>query len=133
MGKYIGIDFGDKRIGIAVTNDDKNFVLPRDTVDNKKIFDYLKDLTASEEIEKIVVGLPLNSAGQDTAQTKKVRQFIERLKQLFTVDIAEQDERMTTKASIQLLKGLNLKSKKKKKIDQNAAMLILQDYLARHA
>ncbi|MFH1597492.1 MAG: Holliday junction resolvase RuvX [Patescibacteria group bacterium] len=132
MGKYLGIDYGNKHVGIAISNEEKNFVLPREGVATKEIFDYLKNIVEDEAIEKIIVGLPIGLNGQETAQTKKTREFIEQLNCRLSVEIVTEDERLTTGAANRLLVGLDKKSKKKK-IDQSAAALILQDYLTKNA
>ncbi len=133
MGKYLGIDHGDRRIGLAISNEDKNFVFPRDNIENDKTtIIYLKDLVISEDIEKIVVGLPISLKGEDTGQTKKVRAFIEQLRNQLTIEIVEEDERFSTQAAGHLLGKINKKARKKK-IDQSSAIVILQDYINKHA
>lgn len=132
MGKYLGLDYGDKRIGLAITNEEKDFVFPRGYLDNHEVLSQLGDLIKEESIEKIIIGIPYGLKKNETVQTKKVREFIEKMKARFTLEIIEEDERFSTQAAAKIL--LPIKSKKrKKKIDQSSAILILQDYLAKHA
>jgi len=132
MSKYLGIDYGDVRIGLAITNEDKNFVFPRGYLDTKNVFSQLADLIKQESIEKIIVGMPYSLKSKETDQTKKVRKFIEEMKARFSLEIVEEDERFSTQAAEKMLFPIKVK-KIKKKIDQSSAVLILEDYLAKHA
>lgn len=121
--KYLGIDHGERRIGIAVSDAGGNIAFPRKVI--LKSSDALKeimDLAEAESVSKIIVGLPLSPAGGDTGQTQKVREFAEALRKEIMLPVEFENELLTThlaeKAGI-----------KKEHTDAAAAALILQSYL----
>ena len=95
MGRILGIDYGDSRIGLAISDTNKIIASPFKTIKNKgfdktkeKIFDIIQE----NEIEIIVLGLPISMSGADTNQTKRVRKFQDLIQDL-EVPIQIQDER----------------------------------------
>lgn len=135
-GKALGIDYGDRRIGIAISDDGREVIFPREYVlntGNQEVIKKIKQLCEQEKIVLIVVGLPLNMEGEDSGQTKKVRKFTESLKEVVDAEIALHDERLTTRRSDVILTSIGKRSKredaKKEEIDSIAASLILQNYL----
>ena len=77
--KFLGIDYGDKRVGIAVSVESGIFAFPRAVLQNTgKIFDEIKKICAEEEIEKIIVGVPISFSGGQSAQAEKVLEFAEK-------------------------------------------------------
>lgn len=142
MYRYLGIDYGDKRIGVAISDEEGKFAFPKGVIENRsaprssneneKQFSY-----AIGEIEKIIslelrrpvgaviVGLPQNFNGEDTAQTKKVRIFAEQLKKEIGIEVIFENEILT---SSQVDKsGGSTKAMQ----DASAAALILQGFLDR--
>ena len=78
MSKLLGLDYGEKRIGMAISDDQKRMAVGIDVlnnIDETTTVAYLKNFCQREEIEKIVVGLPLNLAGQETAKTIEAQKF----------------------------------------------------------
>jgi putative Holliday junction resolvase len=133
MGKVLGIDFGMKRCGIAITDELKIIASPLETVDSKIIITYLKQIVLKENIEKIVLGEPKRLNNEDSQTTLYVRQFAEKLKELFPhLAIQLVDERLTSKMAQHTLinSGLNKKQRRdKSRLDTISATLILQTYL----
>jgi len=131
--RILGLDIGDKKIGIAISDDlgltaQGVGVIYRssDKEDIKKILDYAKNYGA----KKIVVGLPKNMDGTEGPQSQIVRSFSEKLKKNSEVDLEYWDERLTTVAAEKTLIAADMSRKKRKSvIDKVAAVLILQNYL----
>ncbi|MCD6109263.1 Holliday junction resolvase RuvX [bacterium] len=132
-GKALGIDYGDKRIGIAVSDNEQQMAFVRDNIKNtskRKVIKKIKELCEQEKIILVVVGLPLNMEGENTEQTLKVIGFVNELKKAINQKIVYHDERLTTKRSDVILTSIGIRGKdRKEKIDSIAASLILQNYL----
>lgn len=123
--KLLAIDYGSKRIGLAVGDTENKIAFPRGILENSpRILDAIKDFCKKESIGKIIVGLPLSLSGQDSVQTKEIRMFVERLQKQITVPIELIDERLTSTQAHKL-------HPEKKKIDDIAASLLLEQYLAK--
>ena len=123
--KLLGIDYGDKRIGIAVSDEGGVFAFPRAVLLNtEKIFNEIKKICADEGGGKIIVGVPISFSGGQSAQARKTLEFAESLKQYITIPIEKENEIFSTKSVLDM--GAN-----KEKIDQSAAAFILQSYLDR--
>ena len=78
MGQILGVDYGERRIGLAISDQTKTIAFPYKVIENENlnfILDFLKKLCFEKEIESLVIGLPLALSGKDTLQTEKVRQF----------------------------------------------------------
>lgn len=135
MERIIGIDYGVKRVGIAISDPLCIFASPLETIQTTKIIDYLKNYAYSEGIKMFVVGYPkkLNNAISET--TKRVDNFIAMLKRAFPyTPILTEDERLTTIiAQKALIDGGMKKSDRAQKgsADKVSAALILQSYLDR--
>ena len=133
MARILGIDYGTKRVGIAVTDPLQIIVNGLDTVPTDEIFDYLKKYMEEEEVECIVVGEPMHEDGSPAQIAHLVVGFIRKLKELFPeIKVDTQDERFTSKDAkeIILLSGVKKKKRRDKLlVDKISAVLILQDYL----
>ena len=133
MSRILALDIGDKRIGVAVSDETSTIstgvdVITRETI--KRDIERIKDYTKSYEAGKIVVGLPLTMKGEKSIQTGKVERFIDRLKQSVNVPVVPFDERLSTAQSERLLISADVSRKKRKAvIDKVAAQIILQAYL----
>lgn len=140
MNRYMALDVGDRTIGIAVS--DPLFIMAeghstifRESIE--KDLESLKKIIISENIIKIVVGLPKNMNNTIGPQGGKVLTFVEDLKNYllendFDIEIVMQDERLTTVSAERILIEGNMSRKKRKKvIDKVAATYILQGYLDR--
>lgn len=132
MGRILGIDYGDSRIGLALSDPQKIIASPYKTVNSKdkqKLIDIFKSIIEEKNIEFLVIGLPISLKGKKTLQTKKVKVFGEFLKKL-NKPIFFQDERFSSVTAEKSLISENIKTgHNKDKIDKRAAAIILQQYL----
>jgi putative Holliday junction resolvase len=131
MGRILGIDHGDVRIGIAMSDETAFLASPLTTVQNgKDAVDEIAALVREHSVEKIVIGLPLNMDGSAGPATEKVRKFSEKLAERTDVPIIESDERLTTVTAHHNLREAGLDGRKRKGVvDMAAAQIILQDWL----
>lgn len=133
MARIMAFDFGEKRVGVAVTDPLQIIASPLDTIETSKIMDFLAEYLKKETIEKLVIGLPINLDSSDTHGTQIVRDFVEKFKKAYpAITLITVDERFTSsiaKATI-LASGIGkMKRREKKLIDKVSASLILQTYL----
>lgn len=118
--EIIGLDLGLKRTGIARASTSARLPEPVTTVPTEKTLDTLRQLTDGKEIEAIVVGLPRSLGGNDTDQTKWVRNWVKSAKDDLQTAFFWQDEALTSHTA---------QERKSKDIDAEAATIILQDFL----
>lgn len=129
--KIMGMDIGDKRIGIAITDRERMFPVPHSVLNNDRYFDQnLEKILENNDIEKIVVGMPYTLRGEIGKQGEKVIDFVNRNIMNKGIEIIYQDERFTSKVP---LKNSVDRKKIKEQIDKFSATLILQNYLDRIA
>jgi putative Holliday junction resolvase len=133
MGRYLAIDHGSKRIGLALSDPMKIIAKPYKTITYKSLdtfFRLLIDIIEEELVECIVLGYPLGMKGQETIQTKQVLEFQKQLKPKIKIPILLQDERLS---SLSAEKALILQKVKtghnKGHIDKTAAAIFLQQFL----
>lgn len=127
----MGIDHGAVRIGIAISDPMQIIARPyKVIINNDGLLDEITSIIKKENIGKIIIGLPLNLAGQDTQKTKEVRDFAEKLKKDISIPVILWDERYTTVEANEALQemGYNI-HESKDVIDKVAASLILRNYL----
>lgn len=133
MKRILAIDYGMRRVGLAVTDLLQMLAQPLDTIDNNKIMDYLKAYISREPVETIVLGEPKDLMGRETDASEPVRQFKLKLQEAFPdIPIVMVDERLTSRMARQTLIDAGYKKndrKNKKLVDTVAAALILQTYL----
>ena len=131
MGRVLGIDHGDVRIGIALSDPTEFLASPLCVLDSTNAgLDQITALIAEHKVEKIVVGLPRNMDGSYGSATEKVRKFIEKLKSRTAVPVFEWDERLSTVSAHNALREAGLDGKwRKGMVDKVAAQIILQNYL----
>ena len=131
--KYIGIDYGIKRTGVSISDYNKVISFPLDTIDTSTLIIFLEDLIPNENIEKVIIGKPLNLNNQLHVLENDILQFIELLQSIFPkITIERIDERYTSKISSFIIRqsGVNKKSRMNKSIiDKISASLILESYL----
>ena len=136
MGRALGIDFGTKRVGLALSDRSNIIASPYKTlsyVSEKDLFTQLETIVTNNDIEILVLGLPINMKGKDTAQTIKVRNFKEILSAL-RIPIVYEDERLSSVSAINSLMLQNVKTgHNKPEIDKTAAAIILQQYLDKNS
>ncbi len=133
MARLLAIDYGLKRVGIAVTDRSQIIATALTTIENKDLFDFLKKYFVEEEVECIVVGYPLNWDETPTHLTPHVEVLIEKLEKTFPdKPIHKIDERNTSKMAMQTLVMSGVKKKKRREkalLDQVSATIILQDFM----
>lgn len=132
--RILGIDHGDARIGLALSDELGMLAHPLETLDGRDKFKAtarkLADLIALKKIERIVIGLPRNMNGTYGPAADKIRDFTEKLKPLIAIPIILWDERMTTQQAQRNLHEAGRTVKNSRQIiDQAAAVIILQSYL----
>lgn len=132
--RILGLDVGERRIGLAVSDELGLTAHGLPTLERtalKADLARLEELVAEYAAEKVVVGLPRNMDGSLGQQGSRVLDFIERLqRRIPKIPVIPWDERLTTKAAERVLLEADMsRSKRKKKVDQIAAVLILQGYL----
>lgn len=133
MARIIAIDYGIKRTGLAVTDPLQIIATALDTIDTPKLSGYLKSYFQSEEVERIIIGMPLHPDGNDTDATPAVRAFIKKLNGDFPlIPVTEADESYSSKNAVRAMVEMGLKKSQrrdKRNIDKSAAVFILQEYL----
>jgi putative holliday junction resolvase len=125
--RILGIDYGDKKIGLAFGDSDARIAVPLEVIANlgDQTLKVLVNKIASEDIDEIVVGVPLNAgAHHGSEQLEKTRVFISALKGVVETPVHEVDEAFTTAESIRLQKEEGTKADE----DALAAMLIIREY-----
>lgn len=129
--RYLGIDYGAKRVGVAVGDTDTGFARGLTTLTNvPSLLDDLRRLAKENDIDGYILGLPRNLEGGDTSQTAVVRKFAQALEKL-GLPVILQDEALTTEQAAANL-GPRLVVKNTGQLDQEAARIILEDYLREH-
>ncbi len=132
MSRTLGIDFGSKRVGLALSDRLNLIASPYRTLDyvsEKELIAQLKSIVYENNIEIVVLGLPINMKGEDTIQTKKVRNFKKLLSGL-GLPVIYEDERLSSISAKNSLVLQNIKTGHHKgAIDRTAAAIILQQYL----
>jgi putative Holliday junction resolvase len=128
-GSILALDVGDRRIGLALAHPVARLASPLITLDNSSdVWERLLQVIQQQDVTQLVVGLPRNLQGDDTAQTKRVRQFVEELQAHIQLPVVLQDEALTSRKAEQELAARG-KAHTKSDIDALAATYILEDYL----
>ena len=130
--RYLSIDLGDKRTGIAAGDDVTGIITPLQVlaVAHTQVMDELLKVIAAHKPDAIVLGLPLNADGSDSPAAKKARLFGEALAHRAALPLHFQDERLTSYAADQSMAQSGRTHKRKKELrDALAAGEILRDYL----
>lgn len=124
----LALDVGEKRIGLARGLSSVRFASPLTTIENNAdVFSQLQEIIKQEQIGLIVVGRPLNSAGEETSQTRYTASFVEDLKQHIDLAVVWQEETLTSVKAEQELAERG-KPYEKAEVDALAATYILDDY-----
>ena len=133
MSKYIGIDYGQKKIGLSVTDNDKIFAFPLETVKRIDFFDFITKFFKENDVEKFIVGKPTRMSGESSEIESEIIEFIKKLERKFPkIPIVRYDERFTSKIATKaiLLAGAKKKIRLNKEIvDKISATIILRDFL----
>ena len=133
MGQILAIDYGKKRCGLAVTDDLKMIASGLDTVDTSVLLEYLKKYFIQNQVDKIVIGFPIDLRGNVSEVEGDILRFIEEFQNIFPeIGVERFDERFTSKIASYFISqsGKNKKQRQEKGlIDKVSATLILQQYL----
>ena len=136
--RLLGIDPGKKRIGLAISDEDKLVSTPLKTILKKKNFDFIKEIKKIIEennIQGIIVGNPLNMDGSKGSSSQSSNDFARNLSNNISIPVTMWDERLSSEGAFKLSGNIGVNTSKKiEKLDQNAASFILQgvlDYLKR--
>jgi putative holliday junction resolvase len=136
--KYLGIDYGARRVGIALSDINKIFSFSKGHLKNdSNLLSNLMGIIKQENIIKIIIGYPLNLKSQKTAQTLEVDKFIDAFKSnltknQLTTEIICEDERLSSRLAQDYINKSELKLKRKRDkglVDEISASIILQSYL----
>ena len=133
MGRILALDYGDKKIGVAISDPMKIITKPLRIIMNlgyKRVLNEINDLIKELDIEMIVVGMPITMKNTSSKQTQKVIEFINQLKDDLSIDIEPYDERLTSKMATKSLVMQGIKTgHNKHEIDKTSAAIFLQNYL----
>ncbi|MFH1610454.1 MAG: Holliday junction resolvase RuvX [Patescibacteria group bacterium] len=138
--KVLGIDYGTKNIGLALSDDTQKLAFAYNTLNKKSLLIELKDICNKEEVEKIIVGLPIGLSGEDTQTTELVLSFVKELEKELNIPIQTLDERLSTVQASRMenknvhpvksaTKSRSAKQFSRASIDELSAQIFLQAYL----
>jgi putative holliday junction resolvase len=125
--KYLGIDYGSKRTGVAVSDTAGRVAVVKETIElgsQQGVIDRIKEIIVQDSVDVVVIGRPTNMSGEGTQQTETVDRFVEKLRNHVDVPVQVTDERLTTEAAKTLLHGVKMQER-----DQVAAQILLQNFL----
>ncbi len=129
----LALDYGSRRIGVAVSDELALFAHPRSALKGagRKLFSQIQNLVSSENISEVIVGLPLTLEGGESEQTKLTRKWIKHLREVLDVPVTEWDERLTSIQADKILNeaGRSRKNRRSGERDSAAAAIILQTVL----
>ena len=135
VGRLLGVDHGDRRIGLALSDPMPMIASPLKTIlvnSNQDAINAILDIVREYDIVLVVIGLPIGMKGNETAQTKHVQKFADDLVEN-GIKVAMQDERLTSVSAKKSIIEQNKKpSREKGLVDQIAAAILLQQYIDRH-
>lgn len=129
--KYLAIDYGGRRCGLAICDESETIVSPLAVIkDRKGVLEQIVGLIKKENIEAVVIGLPLNMDDSVGGQARLVYDFAKHLEKEIEIPIHFQDERLSTFAAKEKLEGIEIsKKKKRERLDAIAAAGILESFL----
>jgi putative Holliday junction resolvase len=138
VARVLGIDFGERRVGLALSDPSATIAQPLPTITRRMgkrpPIAAITEIIQQQEVAEVVVGLPLNLAGDETEWTRTVREFGNRLQERAGIPVEFLDERLTSVQAERAVRGSGLKRsdrEQKHRIDAAAAVLLLQTYLDR--
>ena len=133
LSRVLGLDFGERRIGLALSDPLGIIAKPLTIIDRKKTADHISrisEIVSERKITSIVVGLPLTLRGKYSKQTEIVLAFIDQLKSNLQIPIMTVDERLSSVAAEKALQAQAVKTGHNKgRVDETAAAIFLQEYL----
>ncbi len=133
MARVLAIDYGQKRTGIAVTDNLQITANGLTTVPTHDLLDFLKRYVEKEDVERFVVGLPKRMNGEESDNMRRIRPFVRKLEQAIPqIPVTYVDERFTSVLAQRAIREAGLKKKarqNKELVDEVSAAIILQSYL----
>ena len=135
MGRIIGIDYGEKRIGVALSDPMRIISSPYTMIEKsaggfEAVAAEIAKICREKEVDQIVIGQPLSMNGMRSASTEKAEVFAQLLEQKCNLPVVRWDERLSTVSAEKLLiEGNTRRNKRKQLVDKVAAQIILQNYL----
>lgn len=133
MGKILGVDYGERRTGVAISDAGRTIAFPREILECPRLEQAaaaIARLAAAEQVAEIVVGYPLNMDGSRGPRAARTDQFLAELAKRTAVPLRKWDERLSTKiAEAVLIEAGTRRSKRRQVVDKLAAQVILQSYL----
>lgn len=135
MKRLVGIDYGRKRVGLAVSDPLGIFASPLETIPSAKIIDYLKEYTLKNEVAGFIVGKPMNLDNRPAECMKYLEPFLKHLSRTFPdIPVIMEDERFTSVLAMQSMIDGGMKKKDRQdkfNVDKISAAIILQSYMDR--
>jgi putative Holliday junction resolvase len=132
LSRILGIDFGERRIGLAVSDALGITAQGLPTLDTRKtkdILTYIENIIKEKNVTRVIVGMPKNMNGTIGPKGREVNQFIQELIKRIKIDVISWDERLTSVQSLKAMREMGTKQKHKDVTDRISATLILQSYL----
>lgn len=133
MARILSIDYGKKRTGLAVTDPLRLIAGGLATVSTSELFNYLQDYIKKEQVEKVIIGKPLQTNGEPSENLNRVQQFVNRWKKAIPqIPIEYYDERFTSVLAHRAILdcGIGKKARQNKAlVDEISATILLQDYM----
>jgi putative Holliday junction resolvase len=132
MSRILAIDYGERRMGIAISDPLGITAQGLPTIDTRKIKDvlsHINNLITEKKVIRVVVGMPRNMNGSMGVKGEEVKNFIRKLAHKTTAEIITRDERLTSVQSLRSMREMGTKQRKKEVTDRISATLILQSYL----
>ncbi len=134
-GRVLGLDLGDARIGVAISDDDRRMAVPLGTVHTGAPADLkaIAALVEEHDARGVVIGLPLSMAGERGAAAGKAESFADALRTFLTIPVELHDERLSTVEAERALRQAGIDGRERRKVvDRSAATVILQAWLDAH-
>lgn len=129
-GRFVGIDWGARRTGIAISDESCAFVFTREKIELENPIDKIMQIIKQERIEAIIIGLPVRSDGSESDTCKSVRLFAENLSKFTDLPIAFIAENLTSVEAVENLLGVKRGNKIKQNLDSESAKIILENAIA---
>lgn len=136
MPRILSIDYGQKRTGIAVTDDFQIIASGLTTIPSETAIDFLKNYFETEKVEKVLLGKPIQMNGEPSQSSEIIEKFAAKFSNTFPeMPLERVDERFTSKMAFQTMIDSGLKKKQRQNkalVDEISATIMLQDYLSRN-
>ena len=133
MSKILGLDYGEKRIGVAISDKTKTFAFGKGIILNtglKKSLEEIQQIIKENKITEIVLGLPITLNGKYSSQTNTVKRFGDRLESMSGIKVSYLDERLTSEETKKIIQNIKKKKSRTKVLkDEIEAAIILKTFL----